>query len=144
MVFGMCTLQYLMNMHTDFHRDIVDTEPCSGDVNKMLLGSFVEEFDHENAEDLSSPGSVSFLPEALDQSPSNHTSYAGPSRAPTMKTIREQPPRMALPNHEAFHHQNRTSTGLQSLASGVSYPQDLQSQSSLRSSRHSSPKEPLP
>ena len=126
------------------NRDIVDTEPCSGDVNKMLLGSFVEEFDHENPEDLSSPGSVSFLPDGPDPSPSNHNSYAGPSKAPTMQTIREQPPRMALPNHEAFHHQNRTSTGLQSLASGVSYPQDLQRQSSLRSSRHSAPKQPSP
>ncbi|KAL8855594.1 MAG: hypothetical protein Q9178_007786 [Gyalolechia marmorata] len=28
--------------------DIIDTEPASGDVNKMLLGSFVEEYDDED------------------------------------------------------------------------------------------------
>jgi siderophore synthetase component len=28
------------------HRDIVDTEPSSGDVYKMLLGSFIPEYDY--------------------------------------------------------------------------------------------------
>jgi hypothetical protein len=28
--------------------DIIDTEPSSGDVNKMLLGSFVEEYDEDD------------------------------------------------------------------------------------------------
>ena len=36
------------------HRDIVDTEHSSGDLNKMLLGSFVEEFDKKD-EMLSTP-----------------------------------------------------------------------------------------
>ncbi|KAL8946445.1 MAG: hypothetical protein Q9222_007160 [Ikaeria aurantiellina] len=31
--------------------DIIDTEPSGGDVNKMLLGSFVEEYDEEDEED---------------------------------------------------------------------------------------------
>ncbi|KAL8684508.1 MAG: hypothetical protein Q9224_006307 [Gallowayella concinna] len=31
--------------------DIIDTEPASGDVNKMLLGSFVEDYDNEDEED---------------------------------------------------------------------------------------------
>ena len=31
-------------------RDIVDTEHSTGDVNKMLLGSFVEEYDHDEDE----------------------------------------------------------------------------------------------
>ncbi|KAL8820291.1 MAG: hypothetical protein Q9223_001457 [Gallowayella weberi] len=31
--------------------DIIDTEPASGDVNKMLLGSFVQDYDDEDEED---------------------------------------------------------------------------------------------
>jgi hypothetical protein len=33
------------------HRDIVDTEPATGNVWKMLLGNFVDEFDHAGDED---------------------------------------------------------------------------------------------
>ena len=29
-------------------RDVIDTEHSSGDVNKMLLGSFVEEYDFDD------------------------------------------------------------------------------------------------
>jgi hypothetical protein len=35
-------------MLTRQHSDIIDTEPSSGDVNKMLLGSFVEEYDEDD------------------------------------------------------------------------------------------------
>ena len=40
------------------HRDIIDTEHASGDVNKMLLGSFVPAYDQDEGEEtqpLSSP-----------------------------------------------------------------------------------------
>jgi hypothetical protein len=37
-------------------RDFVDTEHCTGDVNKMLLGSFIEEFDAEDEVIKSPPG----------------------------------------------------------------------------------------
>ncbi|KAI9776787.1 MAG: hypothetical protein M1816_005081 [Peltula sp. TS41687] len=36
--------------------DIIDTEPSSGDVNKMLLGSFVEEYDEEGEDATVDPG----------------------------------------------------------------------------------------
>jgi hypothetical protein len=32
-------------------RDIIDTEPSYGDVNKMLLGSFVEEYDEDDEDE---------------------------------------------------------------------------------------------
>lgn len=44
-------------MKMGVYRDIVDTEPCTGNVNKMLLGSFVEEFDEEDGDEISAPGS---------------------------------------------------------------------------------------
>lgn len=58
------------------HRDIVDTEHSRGDLNKMLLGSFVEEFDQKD-EIVSSPPST----------PSRGRSY-GMSRSPPLS----QPP----------------------------------------------------
>lgn len=58
------------------HRDIVDTEHSRGDLNKMLLGSFVEEFDQKD-EIISSPPST----------PSRGRSY-GMSRSPPLS----QPP----------------------------------------------------
>ena|ERR1700733_2525175 len=39
-----------------FSRDFVDTEHCTGDLNKMLLGSFIEEFDAEDEVIQSPPG----------------------------------------------------------------------------------------
>ncbi len=35
---------------TPLHSDIIDTEPSTGDVYKMLLGSFVEEYDEADEE----------------------------------------------------------------------------------------------
>src|SRR5947209_17930968 len=40
-------------------RDFVDTEHCTGDINKMLLGSFIEEFDAEDEAIQSPPGTPS-------------------------------------------------------------------------------------
>ena len=33
-------------------RDIIDTEHSTGDVNKMLLGSFIEEYDKDEGDEL--------------------------------------------------------------------------------------------
>ena len=44
------------------YKDMIDTEHASGDVNKMLLGSFVEAYDDDSDDDDSqSPGSASRL-----------------------------------------------------------------------------------
>ena len=34
-----------------FYSDIIATEPSDGDVNKMILGSFVESYDEEDCEE---------------------------------------------------------------------------------------------
>ncbi|KAL8998393.1 MAG: hypothetical protein Q9169_002521 [Polycauliona sp. 2 TL-2023] len=49
--------------------DIIDTEPADGDINKMLLGSFVEEYDDEDEDgqlqDLGTPLTQTASPEEL-------------------------------------------------------------------------------
>lgn len=42
-------------MLTVLLRDIVDTEPSLGDVNKMLIGSFIAEYDERSSLPPSSP-----------------------------------------------------------------------------------------
>ncbi|RDW60992.1 hypothetical protein BP6252_12375 [Coleophoma cylindrospora] len=56
--------------------DVIDTEPSSGDVNKMLLGSFVAEYDNNDEEDDDatayggSPVQLVESPDRLDDMPS--------------------------------------------------------------------------
>ena len=50
---------------TRIPRDVIDTEHCEGDVNKMLLGSFVRKWDlsdEENLSRMSSPTSLQSTP----------------------------------------------------------------------------------
>jgi len=67
--------------------DIIDTEPADGDVRKMLLGSFVEEFDEEDHEDpTSTPPSVGFL--GLTDSPEDlrySSAATTPTRSPSYR-----------------------------------------------------------
>ena len=42
---------YCRNTTDNLFRDFIDTEHSKGDVNKMLLGSFVEEYDQDEGND---------------------------------------------------------------------------------------------
>lgn len=78
------------------YSDIIDTEPSSGDVNKMLLGSFVEEYDEDDDEESVSRGT----PMQLMDSPRGLGQQAtSPTRSSTFQTL-SQPdatPRMSPP-----------------------------------------------
>ncbi|OBT67421.1 hypothetical protein VE03_03009 [Pseudogymnoascus sp. 23342-1-I1] len=58
--------------------DIVDTEHSTGDVNKMLLGSFVEEYDRYDDEDDDEPTLLSPVAE-LDAGPITESPYQQPT-----------------------------------------------------------------
>ena len=55
-------------------RDLVDTEHCTGDVNKMLLGSFVPLYDEMDDDDVSTIGGP------LSPTQQRGNSYAGSQR----------------------------------------------------------------
>jgi hypothetical protein len=77
------------------YSDIIDTEPSSGDVNKMLLGSFVEEYDEDDEESVSQGTPI----QLMDSPPGLGQQATSPTRTSTFQT-RSQPeaaPRMYLP-----------------------------------------------
>ena len=76
--------------------DIIDTESSRGDVNKMLLGSFVEEYDIDDGNSDDTPGTLSIQPESpyldtrilsseqsLQASPPQASPFPPPSRRTT-------------------------------------------------------------
>lgn len=101
-------------------RDIVDFEHCSGDVNKMLLGSFVEEYDDDEE-----PATMSIISE-LDGVPLTETPLQQPTNYfPTSSTA--ETGLFELATRQSMSPQVRRNTATA----------EPQRQQSTRSSRHS-------
>ncbi|KAL2059820.1 hypothetical protein VTL71DRAFT_10204 [Oculimacula yallundae] len=69
----------------DVDQDIIDTEHCRGDVNKMILGSFVECFDKEN--DNGEDSSTEQSPSPPPQSSHSMSNSLSPNRHSPMSPI---------------------------------------------------------
>jgi len=72
--------------------DVIDTEHCNGDVNKMLLGSFVERYDNFDNEEKDDSSTLSPSTDAQSEA------YFGPlshrDRSPTYQSMPSTPPSM--------------------------------------------------
>lgn len=98
-------------------RDIVDFEHCSGDVNKMLLGSFVEEYDDDDE-----PATMSIISELdLTETPLQQPTNYFPTSSTAETGLFEMPTRQSM----SPQMRRNTTTA------------ELQREQSTRSSRHS-------
>ena len=72
--------------------DLVDTEHCEGDVNKMLLGSFEEAYDEMEDDDvLTDPTSPSQSTYFFDQQQNTEPGhYSAPGALPRSQTMQSQ------------------------------------------------------
>ncbi|KFZ05322.1 hypothetical protein V501_08467 [Pseudogymnoascus sp. VKM F-4519 (FW-2642)] len=97
--------------------DIVDFEHCSGDVNKMLLGSFVEEYDDDEE-----PATMSIISELdLTETPLQQPTNYFPTSSTAETGLFE------MPTRQSMSPQMRRNTATA----------ELQREQSTRSSRHS-------
>ena len=101
---------------TNEYSDIVDHERSDGDVNKMLLGSFVEEYDEkENDDELEMSASPT-----QNISMDSFQTIGGPSRASTFQPLSsDQKPRDSILSSTP----TRTQTGNKTEGTMASRPQ---------------------
>jgi hypothetical protein len=95
-----CDCQYRTN--EDNHSDIIDTEPSNGDINKMLLGSFVEKYDQEDV--VEEEEEVEVESPVLQRGNSNRSRPANrPVRSSTAGTVLDATPRTIPQVMGPFH-----------------------------------------
>ena len=86
------------------YSDIVDTEHSRGDVNKMLLGSFVEEYDKKDEDVIT-----------LNETPMNSDSYfdsleTTPTRSRDSRIVQDRQLQASPPTVEGYPTMQRTGT----------------------------------
>ena len=123
-----------MQLLTALCRDIVDSEHCSGDVNKMLLGSFVEEYDLFDDDELAPMSPVAELDAGpLTESPFQLTNGYFPTSSNAETGLFEMPTRRSI----APQMQRNIPTARLQREPSTRSSTGLHQEPSTRSSRHS-------
>ena len=95
--------------------DIIDHEPSCGDVNKMLLGSFIEEYDDDGEDEAPTWGGTAQL---MDSPPHTLQRLASPTRTSPFQSysLPDQVPQMSLPTINAHTPPTRPQTRQNTLS----------------------------
>lgn len=127
-----CPLE--VQLLTALCRDIVDSEHCSGDVNKMLLGSFVEEYDLFDDDEPAPMFSIAELDAGpLTESPSQQPIGYFPTSSNAETGLFEMPTRRSM----GPQVQRNMSTARLQREPSTRSSTGVQREPSTRSSRHS-------
>jgi hypothetical protein len=101
------------------HSDIIDHEPSCGDVNKMLLGSFVEEYDEDDEDGSPNWGGTA---QSMDSPPHSLQRLASPVRTSPFQSfsLSDQAPQMSLPTINTHMPPTRPQTRQNTLSTSSS------------------------
>lgn len=136
------------------YSDLVDTEHDEGNVYKMLLGSFVQAFDNQNAQLQNDDGAATIRPTSSStylgrRQPTIDSTYDAPpsmgSYVPTSLTYRPSPSREPNrretnpgPQRESIQHESRHTREDQQRFTGTSFHAQPQPRHHQSSASHNS------